>query len=211
MMVLSHLPRINPNYACCPILNSNGVSLSLKSVLVWMIILPPSFPWTISPSLWTHTHQGIRSFECWVCSSASFLLLWTFLLFINFTVTNTSSLFVDRVFTKSHMRFPLHAFGRAFCGGDSPQKRWNASISASVFKVTGLRSQLSNLKTEGSATWALRFCNWLFPALTAAGWTAAEEAQSRCAPAGKGLLHWTGFGLWNASVGEVWLESQWYH
>lgn len=29
-MVLSHLPTINPNYACCPRLNINSVSFSLK-------------------------------------------------------------------------------------------------------------------------------------------------------------------------------------
>lgn len=73
MMVLSHLPRINPNYACCPILNSNGVSLSLKSVLVWMIILPPSFPWTISP--WIHrNHYSLKSgTKMW---HVNFILHW---------------------------------------------------------------------------------------------------------------------------------------
>lgn len=60
MMLFSHLPRIKPNYACFPSLNSKGVFLFLKSVLVRMIILPPCFPWTIPPWI-NRNHYSLES------------------------------------------------------------------------------------------------------------------------------------------------------
>lgn len=58
-MVLSHLPRINSNYTCCPCVNINSVSFSPKNILVWKLVLPPSFSCT--PPTWINKDHSLES------------------------------------------------------------------------------------------------------------------------------------------------------
>ena len=69
-MVHSHLLRINPNYACCPCLNINSVSFSLKNISIWMTTLPPSFPWTIPPWINKDHHSLESGTKMWHVSFA---------------------------------------------------------------------------------------------------------------------------------------------
>lgn len=145
------------------------------------------------PSLWMHTHQGVGGSQCWACSSASFLLLWAFLFLINFTVTTTTSLFLDRVCAKLHMCFPLHAGGNVFPEEIHLRKDgMPASLLQGLEALGSDPGLLSNLKTEGVlARWPCGFAIGCSRAAYRGGVESQWERQGR--------LHWEGF--WMAQGG----------
>ena len=142
---------------------------------------------SLPPLPWICTTPEVCSFiECWACSSHLFAAALGIFIPYQFYCNRYHWLIFGPCFHKTAYAFPSTRLGESLLRGDSSEKIWNASISASGFKDTRLRSQLSDLKNGGLAGGALWLCSCCLCAAYQGGGVESHAGdQSRRAPAGQ--------------------------
>lgn len=125
-----------------------------------------------------YTHHKICT-NAELAPPTSLLLLWAFWL-SDYTVTSTTGVFVDHIFTKSQMSFPLCALGGEFLRGCFIWgKMGNDSISILGTKDTELRSPLSNMGNEGLSLVRLHLVGSCAVWRGGRGWRDTQDVQSQ--------------------------------